>query len=65
MIETDGEVERMYFLFRFHNMDPARVERMPIREKQVLFSFAAYEIAERNAEIESLKKGGDDHGTSH
>lgn len=51
----------MYFLFRFHNMDPARVERMPIREKQVLFSFAAYEIAE----IESLKKGGDDHGTSH
>lgn len=27
----------MYFLFRFHNMDPARVERMPIREKQVLF----------------------------
>lgn len=55
----------MYFLFRFHNMDPARVERMPIREKQVLLSFAAYEIAERNAEIESLKKGGDDHGTSH
>lgn len=55
----------MYFLFRFHNMDPARVERMPIRKKQVLLAFAAYEIAERNAEIESLEKGGTDHGTSH
>ncbi len=55
----------MYFLFRFHNMDPCLVEKMPFLQKQVLLAFAAYEIAERNAEIESLKKGGDDHGTSH
>ena len=54
----------MYFLFRFHDMDPARVERMPIREKQVLLSFAAYEINERNREIEETKKGGE-NGTSH
>lgn len=52
----------MYFLFRFHDMDPTRVERMPIREKQVLLSFAAYEINERN--IEEIKKGGE-NGTSH
>ena len=58
-------MERLYFLFRFHKMDPYLGETMPFRRKQVLLAFAAYEIAERNAEIESLKKGGDDHGTSH
>ena len=58
-------MERLYFLFRFHKMDPYLVEKMPFRRKQVLLAFDAYEIAERNAEIESLKKGGDDHGTSH
>lgn len=58
-------MKRLYFLFRFHKMDPYLVEKMPLRRKQVLLAFAAYEIAERNAEIESFKKGGDDYGTSH
>lgn len=39
-------------------MDPCLVEKMPFRRKQVLLAFAAYEIAERNAEIEEIKKGG-------
>ena len=44
-------------------MDPAQVERLPFRERRVLLSFAAYEIEERNREIEEIKKGGK-NGTS-
>lgn len=43
----------MYLLFRYHDMKPSEVWRLPIGEKIILHAFMIYEQQQRKQEVES------------
>ena len=47
LIETDGEVNLQYYLFRFHHIRPIEFLSMGKNERKILYSFIRYEIEQR------------------
>ncbi len=50
LIQTDGEVQAMYLLFREHHLLLSAVMKLGYGELQVLYAFIRYEMEEREKE---------------
>lgn len=50
LIQTNGEVQAMYLLFREHHLLPSAVMKLGYGERQVLYAFIRYEMEEREKE---------------
>jgi hypothetical protein len=46
-METDGEAQMMYFLFRYHHMRPREFRDMLPGERRVTYALMRYEIGRR------------------
>lgn len=57
-METNGEVQLMYFLFRYKNMQPMEYIQMGMNERFITKIFMYQELEDRKKEIENLKGAG-------
>lgn len=57
-METNGEVQLMYFLFRYKNMRPMEYIQMGMNERLITKIFMYQELEDRKKEIENLKGAG-------
>lgn len=55
LIQTDGEVQAMYLLFREYHLLPSAVMKLGYGERQVLYAFIRYEMEEREKNKQTIK----------
>ena len=55
LIQTDGEVQAMYLLFREYHLLPSAVMKLGYGERQVLYAFIRYEMEEREKNKQATK----------